>query len=117
MTAAAISVMRGTRYGLWGALVDRYSTLASLFWVAYAALALHAGGVTWQRMGAGRGRTVSALVNPIVGAMLVGSLLVSEVQWAQRTLPVSPAHRECMLAVPRTEEVDCLRPVLPATPS
>jgi hypothetical protein len=108
--------VRGTRFGLWGAAVDRYSTLASLFWVAYAALAMRAGSLAWQRQAAGRGRLASALVNPVVAVVLAGSLLVSEVQWAQTPLPVSPAHRECMIAVPQTEQVDCLRSILPGPP-
>ncbi len=116
ISAVAISMLRGTQFGLWGALVDRYSTLASLFWVAYAALALRAGSLAWQRYAAGRGHLASALANPVAAVVLTGSLLIGEVQWAQQPLPVSPAHRECMLAVPHTGDVECLRPVLPDTP-
>jgi hypothetical protein len=113
ISAVAISTLRGTRFGLGGADEDRYSTLASLFWVAYAALALSAGRLAWQRNAAGRGRLASALVNPVAALVLTGSLLIAEVQHAQRPPPISSAHRECMLAVPNTGDVECLRTLFP----
>jgi hypothetical protein len=117
LSAVAISVLRGARFGLGGADEDRYSTLASLFWVAYAALALSAGRLAWRRHAAGRGRLASALVNPVAAVALTGSLLIGEVQHAQRPPPTSSAHRECMLAVPSTGDVECLRTLFPGMTS
>ena len=113
VSATLAAVARGTRFGLGGAAVSRYTTLGSLFWVGYVALAVQVARSTWQQFVAGHGRPAAALVNALVAALLVGSLLTAEVQWAREPLPVTSAHRECLRAVPRSGQIECLAGVLP----
>jgi hypothetical protein len=113
LSAVAISVLRGARFGLGGAVAVRYATLASLFWVAYAAVAARASVPALRHFADGRGLPVAALANAVAGVVLAGSLLVGEVSSASHAPLVTRAHRECFLAVPRTGDVECLRGVEP----
>jgi hypothetical protein len=109
LSAVAISALRGAWFGLGGAVATRYSTLASLFWVPYIAVAARASVLALRHFNDGQGRPVAAIANAVAGVVLACSLVVGEVSSASHRTPVTRAHRECFLAVPRTGDVECLR--------
>ena len=106
---------RGSFFGLGGALVPRYVTLSSVFWLAFAAIAIGTVREARQHWSCSRSSRTLLLTNLVVGFFLSTLLLRTNIRCAELPSPVTQQHRECLLAIPQTRDISCLEGTHPST--
>ncbi len=110
-----IGLGRGTRFGLEGSLAGRYITLSSVFWLAFAAIAMGLVQEARQHWSRSRSSRVLLVMNLGAGVLFTTLLLRTNIRCAKIPSPVTQQHRECLLAIPQTRDISCLEGAHPST--
>ncbi len=90
-------------------LAARYTTLSSPFWLAFAALSMGAIREGYRNWHSSKSARVLLIANLFSAVFLSAVFLDSSLRCTQLPPRVTPSHRDCLLAVPETRDLSCLK--------
>ncbi len=104
-----IALGRTSSYTVGSSLAARYATLSSSFWVALAALSMGAIREGYRNWRASKSARVLLIANLISAVFLSAVFFEASLRSAQLPPRVTASHRECLLSVPETRDLSCLK--------
>jgi len=109
LSAGLVGIVRGSAFGLGRAMVDRYLTLASVFWIAFAAISVKTMSDLYGSINRTKGMATIFCANIVFAVVLSVLFVVVSYRWFGLEQPrVTEQHRICLQAVPVTEDLSCL---------